>query len=63
MTHEQLSLNKQTQLWIIQITTVLRINVCKLLNGVIFINSTIIFSCGLHVNIFYVKYFIQVSTK
>ncbi len=44
-------------------TTVLRINICKLLNGVIFINSTIIFSCGLHVNIFYVKYLIQVSTK
>ncbi len=33
-----------------------------LLNGVIFINSTIILSCGLHVNIFYVKYVIQVST-
>ncbi len=26
-------------------------SVCKLLNRVIFINSTIIFSCGLHVNI------------
>ncbi len=33
------------------------------LNGVIFINSTIILSCGLYVNIFYVKYIIQVSTK
>ncbi len=29
----------------------------------IFVNSTIIFSCGLHVNIFYVKYLIQVSAK
>ncbi len=28
-----------------------------------FINSIIIVSCGLYVNIFYVKYFIQVSTK
>ncbi len=34
---------------------------CKLLNGVIFINSTLIFSCGLYENIFYVKYLIQVS--
>ncbi len=43
--------------------TVLRIKcTCNLLNKVIFIISTI-FSCGLHVNIFYVKYLIQVSTK
>ncbi len=34
-----------------------------LLNGVILRNSTFIFSCGLHVNIFYVKYLIQVITK
>ncbi len=34
-----------------------------LLNGVILRNSTFIFFCGLHVNIFYVKYLIQVITK
>ncbi len=44
--------------------TLLRIkHICKLLNGVIFINSTIVFSCRLHVHIFYVKYLIQFSTK
>ncbi len=31
------------------------------LNKVIFINSTIILSCGLYVNVFYVKYLIQAS--
>ncbi len=51
-------------LWIIQVATQYKeLSVCKLLNGVIFINSTIMFSCGLHVNIFNVKYIIQASTK
>ncbi len=45
------------------IPSLLELSVCKLLNGVIFINSAILFSCGLHVNIFYVKYLIQVCTK
>ncbi len=31
--------------------------------GIFFINSTIIFFCKLYVNIFYVKYRIQVSAK
>ncbi len=62
-THEQISL-KKTQLWIIQVTTQYEeLSIYKLLNGVVFIKSTIIFSCGLHVNIFYVKYLIQISTK
>ncbi len=36
---------------------------CILLNGVIFINSIIIHSCRLYVNVFYVKYLIEVTTK
>ncbi len=38
-------------------------SLCKLLNGVIFMNSAIILSCGLHIHIFYVKYIVQGSTK
>ncbi len=52
-THEQLSLNKKNSIK----------NQGEPLNGVIFINSTIIFSCELYVNICYVKYIIQVSNK
>ncbi len=54
-THEQLLLNKQKKY---SGNTSIKNQVCKLL-----LNSTIIFSCGLYVNIFYVKYLIQVSTK
>ncbi len=42
--------------------TVLQIKV-KTFEWGIFINSTIIFFCKLYVNIFYVKYLIQVSAK
>ncbi len=64
-THEPLSLKKpkKTAADHSGNNTVLRIKRMYILNGVIFINSTNIFSCGLHVNIFYVKYLIQVSTK
>ncbi len=55
---------QKKQLWIIQVTTQYsKLSLCKPLNGVIFINSAIIFSYGLHASMFYVKYFIQVSTK
>ncbi len=44
--------------------TVLRIKCMrKLLNGAIFINSTIIFSCGLNITVFYVKHITKVGIK
>ncbi len=43
--------------------TVLRTKGMQTFERGLFFNSTIIFSCGLYVNIFYVKYLIQVSTK
>ncbi len=46
-THEQLSLNNKTQLWIIQVTHSIKNQVYVNFWTVIFINSTIIFSCGL----------------
>ncbi len=55
---------QKIQLWIIQLTTQYESSGVNFLMGSHFINSNLIFSCGLlNVNIFYVKYLIQVSTK
>ncbi len=67
-THEQLSLkqtNKQKKNSCDHSgnNTVLRIKCMQTFERGHFINSPLIFSCGLYVNIFYVKYLIQVSTK
>ncbi len=55
-THEQLSQNRKT---VVDHpgndTQYYDLRVCKLLNGVIFTNSVIILSCGVYVNICYVK--------
>ncbi len=56
-THEQLSPKKAA------VDQCLETRKCILLNGVIFINSIIIHSCRLYVNVFYVKYLIEVRTK
>ncbi len=56
----------KTQLWIFQVTTNIKTQVytvCKLLNGDIFINSTIIFSSGLNITVFYVKHIIKVCIQ
>ncbi len=54
---------RKNQVWIIQVTIQYKeSSLCKLLNRVIFINSTIVFSCGLSKLVF-LKYLLQVSTK